>query len=657
MANSLQQSTIYLPNFPPSKTSKPCYSRFLQSAPLVALADVTALPKKPQQFQSSPSHRARVQVGNTNRWRIPAELGSDLLGTSQAMRAVESSKGKRKTISTGDIVTRLSPNESWYRNRGNNSTRMRNGTRSAPPPSKIDGNRYKTNLGLRYRATTAGDFKGERGTNCLLDEPPSLSKQVDQMQQSHYYIRPEKRQPTPIEVFLRSVHLASKYNGVDLIVNALNTNWSLHLSHAQESRLLVRLIKENIENDDNSERVVQVHFNDFQFEQDFISSTSEHQGVTVSIPRVPWYPKVVPVVVDLDVKDELITRYAFANGLCFLYENESYVDYLDVVSTLAVAHFLQMDALKERCANVMINNIDVTNACVFHSAALKYDLSAVREHCEKWLEMNLVLELSSSQYLSHLSSGLLEKLLKSQSLFSPNEYAIFRLLCGWVFLKEHNTMQILPNWETVVTSFMSCRDETAFLESDEGKKFQFLFKLVRLNGITKSIHLDEIIKMNIFPSQWLLNVFSHHYFSLQGGGDMSLLMRFDECAVRFGFVLKEPDTCYSDLLSLHGFHFDVHAEVDDSNTCLIFMERLRPTDPVFTQRISDRQSLSIRQDREVRYAIRAQYFDGRSFRIEQLGPKNHGFGVNYDAGKSEVLKITSPVFPMYVTFSLLFPPS
>ena len=46
----------------------------------------------------------RVQVGNTNRWRIPAELGSDLLGTSQAMRAVESSKGKRKTISTGDLT-------------------------------------------------------------------------------------------------------------------------------------------------------------------------------------------------------------------------------------------------------------------------------------------------------------------------------------------------------------------------------------------------------------------------------------------------------------------------------------------------------------------------------------------------------------------------
>ena len=47
----------------------------------------------------------RVQVGSTNRWRIPAELGSDLLGTSQAIRAIESSKGKRKTISTGDLTS------------------------------------------------------------------------------------------------------------------------------------------------------------------------------------------------------------------------------------------------------------------------------------------------------------------------------------------------------------------------------------------------------------------------------------------------------------------------------------------------------------------------------------------------------------------------
>lgn len=46
-----------------------------------------------------------MQVGNTNRWRIPTELGSDLLGTSQAMRALESSrKGRNKIITTGTTL-------------------------------------------------------------------------------------------------------------------------------------------------------------------------------------------------------------------------------------------------------------------------------------------------------------------------------------------------------------------------------------------------------------------------------------------------------------------------------------------------------------------------------------------------------------------------
>ena len=40
--------------------------------------------------------------------------------------------------------------------------------------------------------------------------------------------------------------------------------------------------------------------------------------MTVSIPRVPWYPKVVPVVVDLDVKDELITRYGMTLQIKFI---------------------------------------------------------------------------------------------------------------------------------------------------------------------------------------------------------------------------------------------------------------------------------------------------------------------------------------------------
>ena len=38
-----------------------------------------------------PRSRNRIQVGCTNRWRLPSVLGSDLLGSSQALKSVNSS--------------------------------------------------------------------------------------------------------------------------------------------------------------------------------------------------------------------------------------------------------------------------------------------------------------------------------------------------------------------------------------------------------------------------------------------------------------------------------------------------------------------------------------------------------------------------------------
>ena len=57
----------------------------------------------------------------------------------------------------------------------------------------------------------------------------------------------------------------------DLIINALNTNWSLHLRYAQESRLLSRIVDEIIEKD---------YFNQNFTEEEFQNgeSTSDHSS-------------------------------------------------------------------------------------------------------------------------------------------------------------------------------------------------------------------------------------------------------------------------------------------------------------------------------------------------------------------------------------------
>ncbi|XP_065071452.1 BTB/POZ domain-containing protein 16-like [Rhopilema esculentum] len=650
--NNVTSAHPYLPSFPPSKGTKPSYSRFLVSAPLIALADITPHSKKPQEFKSSTGCRVRVQVGNTNRWRATAALGSDLLGTSQAMKAMQSSKqGEGRSTSKGEIRTFCGNSDVLHNFYSNKMSRMRHGLHSAPPLSNM--NSYKASgAHVETRCKTSGETRSKRisrNMEDIKDELLSL-KHVYQLQMHCDYVPPESRRPTPIEVFLRNVHLASRNCGIELIINALNTNWNLHLRFAEGSRLLSDLIKDkkSVETSQSSPQE--------DYDDDFFV-TSDRQGVAVSIPRRDPHPTIIPIFLDLEVTDELITRHAFATALCFLYDDEVKIETLDVINVLAAARFLRINPLVNRCIDLMITNVDSRNACIFHRAAVKYDVPAVQKYCENWLQLNAIPQLSSSFALAHLSSSLLEKLLKSHNLFLCNEYQVYKLLCNWVFCKQHPTLQMLPSWGTVVTWFMSIPITVSFLESDEGRRFHSLFENLRLKGITNPGQLDEISKMNIFPSDWLLKVFSSHFYSLQGGGDMSLLTRFEDGAIRYGFMIDEPNFVQSEIISLHGFHFDIFAEFDDDGQCHIFIQRLKPTDPFVSKRISDRQTFSVRYDREVRYAIKAQYVDGESFFIKSLGPKSQCFGLNNKSERSEILKIATPILPLYVTISLLFPPS
>lgn len=51
---------------------------------------------------------------------------------------------------------------------------------------------------------------------CSVDESLSL-KHITQMHEGNVYVPPEKREPTPVETFLRTVHIASRYHGIGLV--------------------------------------------------------------------------------------------------------------------------------------------------------------------------------------------------------------------------------------------------------------------------------------------------------------------------------------------------------------------------------------------------------------------------------------------------------
>ncbi|CAB4027266.1 Hypothetical predicted protein [Paramuricea clavata] len=78
----------YLPSIPPAKTRKQSYSRFVHEAPLLALSGTRYDTKPPPKSPCVPKGQKRALVGLTNRWRLPENVASDLLGSSQAMKSV-----------------------------------------------------------------------------------------------------------------------------------------------------------------------------------------------------------------------------------------------------------------------------------------------------------------------------------------------------------------------------------------------------------------------------------------------------------------------------------------------------------------------------------------------------------------------------------------
>eukprot|EP00794_Sanderia_malayensis_P005656 gene5656-6352_t len=635
----------YLPSFPPSKNIKPSYSRFLKAAPKTALATITPHARKPSEFPITTHCRVRVQVGVTNRWRLPAALGSDLLGTSQAVKAVSSS-GINNNSNNTQVLPRRPNTYSWSELRvdapSSSGKGLRDGLRSAPARLKMRDSIGQNERRSLYSRKSADDLSRQRNSREAVsldaDDDPLSWRFFSQMHQyDRYYVAPERRKPTPTESFHLIAQSTASYFDTDIVLNALNSRWNIHRSFAVKSQLLASLITQAKHETNRSDNVMshQGFFPD--------AASDSQQGISVSIPKYPamYYSTQRPnntVLLNLNVQQDshLITKDIFATALCSLYDEDHPFERCDVAEVLHVAELLQIDYLKNRCIEIMMQDVEVNNVCIFYAAANKFDILDLKSLCEQWLELNAVPILSSQIYLYQLTYAMLEKLLKSQRLFTYDEYSLFKLLCNWIFLKQHPNLEMIPSWGTVVTWFMSMPKKISFLEQDEGQQYHSLFKLLRLTGITNSVYLDEMSKMNIFPSKWLLKVLNQHYYSLQGGGDMSLMTRFENGSTRYGFIFDEAMSTYNEVLLLHGHIFEIKATLSnsaDENYFMVYMQRLKPTDSLVSQRISKRQVFSVRQDREVRYVIKAQ--EGKSFIVHSIGPKSQCFGLNDKSERSE----------------------
>ncbi|XP_028391078.1 BTB/POZ domain-containing protein 16-like [Dendronephthya gigantea] len=656
----------YLPSIPPAKTQKKSYSRFIHEAPWLALSGTKYDTKPPPKAPSIPKCQKRALVGLTNRWRIPENVASDLLGSSQAMKSVfvpynESSESILSADYTRTSFNHTAPQLSRSSHKDVAMTDVpaigsRDHLRTAPADMLNCEHRNS-----RWQANNRVSRSQGRSSD--------LKTQVQQVRFNKSVPPLAAHEPTPMELFLYHSQATTCARGADVILYALGTAWELHKPYFQKSGLLKRMVKEANEQSLVAEMMSDSDNETLEKQAPSRSAVDLHavkSAVGVSIPteekasalklvRTPSFGHAM--VLKLKVKDPLLTKQAFALALGSLYVDHVKMDDTDVVGVLAAANLLEFGELKKTCVDAMLKTISASTVCAYHSVATKYKQLTVIDACERWLELNLVPQLSLQIYLSHLRQEVLEKLLKSSRLFTWNEYSLYKVLAFWIFLHQHPKLRVMPSWGSVVTWFMSLSKTSAFLDRAEGQGYTGLLRSLRLISITDSIHLDEIYKMNIIPHAWLLHIYSQNYHALQGGGgDMSLLTKFDQGAVRAGFILDQHIHYHSSMLSLHGFHFELKATQEEDGRHLFYLQRLRPDDPM-SYSTTARHTFSLRQDREVRYSIRVQWEEDNATQVYSSGILSQAFGFDAKTNRSEVITLRDLPSPVYVTFSLVFPTS
>ncbi|XP_042312222.1 BTB/POZ domain-containing protein 16 isoform X2 [Sceloporus undulatus] len=580
---------------------------YLLSAPFVSLGGLSpnekeiskvTLPLKPRFF--------RKQAGLTNRWQPPSTPSCDLLGISQASKAARV---------------------------GLNETLMRIISVDTPMSLSEEQEALKATMEAR-KGSNAYAFK-------IVPPKPKQRPRIF------------SRQGDPNEMLFSFTQKITEGMEPDITLQCLDFEWELHRMYFFKSQVLSQLLATAVQNSDLHTEDISPKANKeirCYYKQHLLSGW-KHTNICEQKQITP------KVTIALEINDPDVTRFAFAIALKNLYSSEPEVNEEDVLGILASANVLQFPSLFQKCIQVMRSTICTSNVCSYYSAGCKYQQSSLITECERWIEVNLVPQLGSQIHLRKLPLELLQKVLKSSRLFTFNEFHLLRTALCWVFLQQNPKIQIIPSYDTVLTYFSSLPKICAFLEREVGQQYIAIFQSLRLHGITSSKHLEELWGINFLPLPWLTRILSDHYHALENGGDMTFQRDFNTQAVRFGLVLTQEPRYHAEVISIYGFFFEIKAVRHDASAYSFYMQRVKHADPIISFFTAERSPVSLKQEREVKYEIKAQcQIDGKweEFTTERLTQK---FGVKRPTCKSTVLKASIPSVPIYVTFSLLFPSS
>lgn len=622
----------------------------------------------PNRHPVTPRCRVRKQVGHTNRWRLPESLGSDLLGSAQAIKAV--------SMPYNQSLVKIITAESAQMNMNLDVSQPYTFRQSLDRP-------YTEPIPSPIRNLSIGEPKA---TSSAVPKVPSTAPQAGGSMYSHKPLSPIKkfiprsaRPVTPKDVFLYHSKRSKSNMGPDVLLRCLGMDWELHRPFLQKSETLTELLKTAedptpqryyksaaSETLDNYIKKSNFYSNEYREMSNRLSTV---EGVELQDPTVVDTKKVshpahtsqarvnTVTIINMDIHDPAITKTAMAIALGNMYHEDVDVDNEQLAGVLAAASILRFKNLVNGCVKLMLKNINYQTVCNYHDVTTRHHQEHVVLACERWLELNLIPELSEQIQLRDVPMDLLQKILKSHRLFVYNEYCVYRTLAYWLFMQLNPHLQLMPSHSTVLSFYNSLPKTTSFIEQDDGQIYSPLFSAVRLHGILDTSNIQDMQLMNILPREKLIDLLTQNYHALQGGGDMSILRNFNIGSVRQGFIIDNDPLYHSEVLSLHGFHFELKGVGTKDGIYTFFMQRLKPGDPVLSFRQCERNTFSMRADREVRYCITVQFVKNGENHIFTTGIRSQKFGLGEKTSKSEVLQLTKLQKPLYVQFAILFPSS
>nr|XP_056706449.1 BTB/POZ domain-containing protein 16 [Euleptes europaea] len=575
---------------------------YLLSAPFVALGGLSPSEKEILKTREPLNQRYfRKQAGLTNRWQFPFSPSCDLLGIAQANKAFRV---------------------------GLNETLMRIMSADTPVSLNAERKSWKEISELR---------KESRG---LLVQFPSAKPKFSFFSD----------QGAPHEMLFSYTQKITESLEPDVALECLGFQWDLHRIYVFKSQLLADLVASSIQHHGMYHTDSKTDKEPRCYKQGLLPGWKDKKPCEKK-------QKMPKITIALDINDPDVTRVAFAAALKNLYDSEIEVNEEDIVGILASASVLQFPKLFLKCVQVMRSSISPANVCSYYSAGCKYKQPFLVSDCERWIEVNLVPQLGSQIHLRKLPLELLQKVLKSSRLFTFSEFHLLKITLCWVFLEQNPKIQIIPSYDTVLTYFSSLPKISSYLEKEIGQRYIAIFQSLRLHGITSSKHLEELWQINFLPLPWLTRILSDHYYALENGGDMAFQRDFNTQAVRFGMVLTQEPRYHAEVISIYGFFFEIKAVRHEASAYSFYMQRVKHADPIISFFTAECSPVSLKQEREVQYEIKAQcQVDGKwqEFTTDRLTQK---FGVKKSSCKSKVLKVYVPAVPIYVMFSLLFPPS